>query len=182
MRTEAPGNANKLYTIGNPTLGIPATQVRDTEMNNIQEEIANVIEHAGLTLDQTGVTFTQLRDAILTLIGIGGAQSSIAIANNTGPANVTGLVFDLDDIASARILYHLERRTDTQDVMEHGELYVAYNNEQATWQIINVSHGDDAEVSFTITPAGQVQYTSNDLTGTTYSGTLRWANIITIAQ
>jgi hypothetical protein len=182
MRTEAPGNAANLYTIGNPTLGIPATQVRDTEMNNIQEELAEAIEEAGIALDQTGVTFTQLRDAILTMISRGGTQSSLAIANNTGPATVTGLIFNSTNIASARVLYHLERRTDTQDVTEHGELHIAFDNENTAWSVVNVSHGDDAEVVFSITPSGQVEYTSNDLTGATYSGKLRWTNIITVAQ
>lgn len=181
MRTEAPGNASNLYTIGNPTLGIPATQVRDTELNNIQEEIAETIEEAGITLDQTGVTFTQLRDAILTMIGRGGSQSSITIANNTGPSDVTGLVFNSVNVRSARVLFHLERRTDTQNVMEHGEMFIAFNNETSAWEIIVSSHGDDAEVSFSITAAGQVQYTSNDLTGTSYQATLRWTNIITVS-
>lgn len=181
-RTEAVGNDSNLYTEGNPTLGIPATVLGATEMNNIQEEICNVIEEAGITVDQSGVTLNQLKDAILALIGSGGTQSSIAIANNTGPSDVTGLVFNSANIASARILYHLERKTDSQDVMEHGELHVAFNNEDNSWTITQVSYGDDAEVVFSITAAGQVQYTSNDLTGTTYTGTLRWTNIITVAQ
>lgn len=181
-RTEALGNDSNQYTEGNPTTGVPATVLGAIEMNNIQEEICNVIEEAGITVDQTGVTFNQMKDAILTLIGNGGTQSSVAIANNSGPLDVTGLVFNSANIAAARVLFHLERRTDSQSVTEHGEFHIAYDNENNSWSIVTVSHGDDAEVSFTITAAGQVQYTSNDLTGTTYSGTIRFTNIITVAQ
>jgi len=181
-RTEALGNDSNLYTEGNPTLGIPATVVGAIELNNIQEEIAETIEAAGITLDQTGVTFTQLRDAILSLISSGGTQGSIAIANNTGPSDVTGLIFASASIKSARILFDIERRTDTQDVSEHGELYCLYDNENTAWSVELISFGDDAEVTFSITASGQVQYTSNDLTGTTYTGSMRWTNITTVAQ
>lgn len=180
-RTEAAGNDSNQYTEGNPTLGVPATVLGAIEMNNIQEEICRTIEEAGITVDQGGTTFTQLRDAILAIVGRGGSQSSFSIANNTGPSDVTGLLFNSANIRSARVLFHLERRTDTQDVMEHGEMFIAFNDETSAWEIIIQSHGDDAEVVFSITAGGQIQYTSNDLTGASYAGTLRWTNIISVA-
>ncbi len=181
-RTTAPGNDGNRYTEGNPTLGIPATTVGGDEMNNIQEEIANVIEGAGIALDQTGATEDQMLTAILSLITSGGTQGSVAIQNNAGPLDVTGLLFASASVASARVLWHLERRTDSQDVTEHGMFFLSYNNETSAWEIVTQSFGDDAEVVFSVTASGQVQYTSNDLTGTTYSGTLRWSDITTIAQ
>jgi len=51
-RTDAPGaTIDNLYTDGDPNLAIPATDVRADEMNHIQEEVANVIEGLGDTLD-----------------------------------------------------------------------------------------------------------------------------------
>lgn len=181
-RTTAPGNDGNRYTEGNPTLGIPATTVGGDEMNNIQEEIANVVEGAGIALDQTGATEDQMLTAILSLISTGGTQGSIAIDNAAGPLDVTGLVFNSANITAARVLYHLERRTDSQDLMERGEMFIGFNNETNQWEIQTQSFGDDAEVVFSITAAGQVQYTSVNIVGTTYSGTLRWTDITTVAQ
>jgi hypothetical protein len=180
-RTTALGNDTNRYTEGNPSLGVPATVVGAQEMNNIQEEIANAVEGAGLTVDQTGVTENQLVNAILLLIQGGGTQTTFAIANNTGPSDVTGLVFDKVNVRGARVLFHLERRTDTQNVAEIGELYPIYNPESDTWDIGASSHGDDAGVAFTITAAGQIQYTSDDLTGASYTGNIRFTSITTLA-
>lgn len=50
-RVDAPGaTAGNLFTEGNPTLGIPATTVGEDIMNDIQEELCNAIENAGISL------------------------------------------------------------------------------------------------------------------------------------
>lgn len=47
---------------GNPSLGVPATQLTAALFNNVQEEIARVVEAAGITLD--GSVYTQLLSAL----------------------------------------------------------------------------------------------------------------------
>lgn len=64
------------FTEGNPGTGTPATRVTAQWLNVLQEEIANVVEGAGDTLDQTGVNRSQLFDAIETLIA--GAAATYA--------------------------------------------------------------------------------------------------------
>ena len=51
-----------------------------------------------------------------------------------------------------------------------------------SWEIALASHVDDAGVNFTITSAGQVQYSSTNMSGASYAGTLRLKNITKIAQ
>lgn len=66
-RIDAPGATQEnLFTEGNPTLGIPATQVSDDWLNDVQENIAEVIEAAGIVLDKGN--YAQLTSAILALI------------------------------------------------------------------------------------------------------------------
>lgn len=65
--------SGNLFTSGDPAAGIPATRLSSDYMNVLQEEIAGVVEGAGLTLDQ-GTTFeaghdtTQLHDAIVAIV------------------------------------------------------------------------------------------------------------------
>lgn len=62
----AGATAQNLFTEGDPTQGVPATTVTGAWLNAVQEEIANVIEGAGLELDKPDNT--QLHAAILALI------------------------------------------------------------------------------------------------------------------
>lgn len=54
-----------LFTEGNPALGIPATQVSDDWLNDVQENIAEAIEAAGIVLEKGN--YNQLADAIISL-------------------------------------------------------------------------------------------------------------------
>lgn len=70
---------DNLFTEGNPSTATPATVLAAQWLNVIQEELANVVEAAGLTLDQTGADDTQLLQAIL---GIGGALYTTTNTDN----------------------------------------------------------------------------------------------------
>jgi hypothetical protein len=179
-RTTAEANDGNRYTEGNPSLGIPATVVGAEELNNIQEEIVNVVLDAGLTLN--GADEDQLLEALQIIIGRGVTQASQAIADNTGPADVTGLVFDKANVIAARILFHIERRDDGQSAMESGVIFVAHDSEADAWSISTQTYHGDAETTFSITSLGQVRYTSNNFGGTGYAGTMRFTEITTVAQ
>lgn len=181
-RIDGPGaTAGNLFTEGNPALGVPATVVTDDIMNDIQEEIISPIEDQGIALVKG--TQNQLLAAIKSLIAFGGdAQFSQAITNNAGPLDVTGLIFDKADIKGAVVAYSIERETDTQNEQETGFLYIAHDSIDDIWRITRASGLDDAGVNFTMTAAGQVQYTSDDLTGTGYSGVMRVGQVISIKQ
>ncbi len=55
------------FTDGNPGTGVPATQLNAAWFNNLQEEVAHVIEDAGLTLN--GSDKTQLLQALVSKFG-----------------------------------------------------------------------------------------------------------------
>lgn len=74
-RIDGPGaTAGNLFTEGDPTLGVPATNVTGDWLNTIQEEIANVCEEAGLFLWKPDNT--QLKEAIYILAGIAAGWST----------------------------------------------------------------------------------------------------------
>lgn len=64
----ATGATAGFFTEGDPGTGTPATRVSADWLNNIQEELAGVIEEMGLTLDKADPT--QLLAAIRLLTGV----------------------------------------------------------------------------------------------------------------
>ena len=76
------------------------------------------------------------------------------------------------------MFFNIHRETATQEVDETGELFAWYRPVQDDWQVSLDSKGDASGVDFTITAAGQLQYTSDDLTGAVYLGNLRISNIV----
>lgn len=81
------------FTKGSPADAIPATVLTDDWANSIQEELAYVIEQAGITLSKTNRT--QLRAAIQAMIT--GAQQAIIISSavfNAGVSNGNAVYWD----------------------------------------------------------------------------------------
>lgn len=72
------------FTNGNPATPIPATQLDEGWFDHVQEEIANVIEGVGDTLDAGDRT--QLRQAIQAMIV--GAQTAVIVSGVTFEASV----------------------------------------------------------------------------------------------
>jgi hypothetical protein len=103
-------------------------------------------------------------------------SDSVTIANNQSvAANVPDLILDGSQIRSALIEYSLYRKTDTNEVLQSGSFRVQYKPIEMTWLLGAESYlGDNAGVTFSITSGGQVQYVSDDLTGTNYEGNLKY--------
>lgn len=72
------------FTNGNPSTGTPSTQLDEAWCDSLQEEIANTIEGAGLTLNLADRT--QLRQAITAMVT--GAQKAVIISSATFEASV----------------------------------------------------------------------------------------------
>ncbi len=91
------------------------------------------------------------------------AHSSFSAANTqTIPANVTGLAFANGVTRSFKALVSVAVDA-TSDVFEVFELMGV--QKAADWSLSVTSNGDDSQFAFTITTAGQIQYTS-----ATYAG------------
>lgn len=178
----AGATVGNLFTEGNPSLGVPATVVTDDWANDVQEEIVNVILDQGIALVKG--TQTQLLDAIKSIVAFGGdSQISQAIANlQAAAADVTGAIYDKTSIKAVHLAFDLERLTDTQNEQESGWIYLRHDTNDDVWHISVQSTGDDCGVTFSVTASGQLQYTSDDLSGTNYEGTLRITSVLQAKQ
>lgn len=98
------------------------------------------------------------------------------IANNqVAAADVTGFLIDGTRFRSFEAKYWAYRTTASNEVVEAGIITGAYKTTAGTWQISISSIAGDADMDFTITAAGQLQYTSSNLAGATYAGNIKWA-------
>lgn len=119
---------------------------------------------------------TAIVDVLNNLGGTGDIlTTSFNTANNvSSPTNVTALSFDTSQIRSAVITYSSYRKTSLSELSETGIILITYKSIAATWELAQYSVGDSGMV-FTITNAGQVQYTSSNLSGTSYVGKLKFS-------
>lgn len=172
-RIDAPGNDGGFFTEGNPALSIPATQVSDDWLNDVQEEIALFIESRGIALVK-GLQ-TQLTSAILDAIGAGGTNIKLdPLVNNTADQVIAGLLLDKLVTKAALIGFDVHRSTDLSNVQESGFWVATHDSKDDLWRITTlISAFDDAGTVPNITGAGQVRASTDDLTGTTYVAQLR---------
>jgi hypothetical protein len=100
--------------------------------------------------------------------------TSFAVANNiTSQTNVTGLLFDPAAVRSAVIEYSIYRATSDTELSEGGVMLVTYKSGAGTWEVAQYSVGD-AGITFTCSNSGQFKYTSTNLSGTSYTGLLKF--------
>lgn len=103
-------------------------------------------------------------------------ETSFNIANNqTTAANVTGLIFNTGAVRSAVVEYSVFRISDTNPSgnTETGEMHIVYDNAAGFSIGIGGIVGNSGCI-FTITAAGQVQYTSTDIGSTNYTGIMKF--------
>jgi hypothetical protein len=127
--------------------------------------------------EQQSELISALVDVSNSVVGTGDIlQTSFSLANDVTEednANVTGLQFDTSQVRSAIIEYSIYRSTSSDELSECGTMLVTYKSTASSWEVARYSVGD-AGVTFTLTSAGQAQYTSSDMAGTGYSGLLKF--------
>ena len=110
-------------------------------------------------------------------LGVGSiTETQHTITNDqTSWADVTGLSFDNTAVRGARIHYTVNRyhTTPNSETTEFGEIQIAYDTLNDTWEIYRSSAGD-AGMTFQITSAGKVQYKSSDISGTVSRSAMRF--------
>jgi len=179
----APGN---LFTEGDPGASIPATVVSDAWLNEVQEEIAHVIEETGISLVKASQN--QLNLSILEYFLRGGRKTTLThvLANNTANADVIGMTMDKSTSVAKVAFYSIERKSATQNVNECGVLFMTYDSKNDQWLQEAFSVLDNSGVAFSIdnadTDAAQLEATTDDLTGASYVGLLSMTQIFEIRQ
>lgn len=100
-RIDGPGNIGNLFSEGDPSLGQRATRVTADWLNSMQEEVAFVIEEAGIGLDKEQTN--QLYEAIVALVAgvVGDGSGAVPTTRTIGTA---GLATGGGDLAANRTI------------------------------------------------------------------------------
>lgn len=174
------------FTDGNPQTAVPATVLNSDYMNILQEEIAAVIESAGMELDQlklfqdpaTPHDVTQLLKAIKIHASGEYAQQVFTLLNNQSVfQNVTGLNLDKAKYKSAKYAVDIHLKTDTEERSAMGELTIITLPGANTCKAFLNLDGDDMEVVIDVSNTGQVQYKTPNISGSNFTGKLRYSPI-----
>ena len=104
-------------------------------------------------------------------------ETIFTIANNQSSASdITGLLIDPISTRSFIIDYIIYRQTDTGSsaVAQAGQLRGVYNTQSSTWFMSDDYSGQNSGVVFSIISSGQIRYTSSNISGANYAGTLKY--------
>lgn len=169
-------NLSAAQSLSNKTLTSPT----------LSGTVAGSVTFSGaLTLSSAGTALTVNNNVLisgnLTVVGtinVGGgiADTAFTFSNNQGSAaSVTGLVFSSSSVKSAHCWISVRRVTSTTDIRSEVELWLAYDTTDSAWYIYDQEeHGNTSGITWSVTSVGQVQYTSTNVGGTSYSGASRF--------
>lgn len=115
-----------------------------------------------------------ITNAVNSAVGNGDIIQTVVTINNnqTSSTNVGGLVFDTSTVRGAIVDYSIYRTTSSVELVEVGTMYLSYKSVANTWELCQVGMSTTAGVTFTVSPSGQVLYTSDNQSGTSYTGTM----------
>lgn len=91
--------------------------------------------------------------------------------------NINNLTFSTTSVRSAVITYDVYRNTTNGSVYESGILNIVYNVNNPTnnkWEVAQ-QRTNSASISFSVTDAGQVQFSTTTLSGTNHTGQLAFS-------
>lgn len=125
--------------------------------------------------DELTEFFTAISDALADVVGPADILLTTAtIANNqVTPANIPGFAFSTASVRTLNAEYIIERSTVVPALKKVESGFIKGNYDGTNWNIVITSEGD-ASVIFSITPAGQVQYISDNMSGSAYTGIIRF--------
>jgi hypothetical protein len=100
---------------------------------------------------------------------------SATVANGQGSAtSLTGMLFSNLTCRSVTATVEVRRKTSSAEAIATGVLRLIYRELTSAWAIAGLQlDGDDTGLTLTVTSAGQLQYVSSTLSGSSYSGTFK---------
>jgi hypothetical protein len=94
--------------------------------------------------------------------------------NSASNVNIPNLTFPTNAVRTVFIRYSVYRTTNSANAYEAGDLVAIYNPNNATnskWAVSQIrSAGGGANLTFNMTDAGQIQFTTTALSGSSHAG------------
>lgn len=180
---DAGANADFVMTRGNQTL-LGNKQFRNLQLLDSGTNVIQLLAPSSVTASYD-ITLPAAAPATDTFLKYNGSAyvwaagtnpittGSFTVANNqSSAANVTGLSFTGASTKSVNINYRIRRSTNTNELAETGTIRLVFKDTANTWFIDQTFAGEDSGVLFTVTSGGALQYTSTNVSGTSYVGAM----------
>ena len=109
-----------------------------------------------------------------------GIEKSFTLLNDQSmAAPIDGMIFNFRGVSQAIVEYLVQRittGTGATDLVESGILIFTYNPIDEAWSldVVHEETPDDAGIEFSITDAGQVEYTTTSITGDSFISNVFW--------
>lgn len=131
--------------------------------------------------------FQSLADAVNVFTGTYDVAPQVMNIDAFGSStniDIDNLVFPPAEVRAVTIFYTVYRKTeesapaagDAVEVVESGSLECNYNNSRLStqkWSVGRIGE-DDAKIDFNVTDLGQVQFTTQSLTGINHTGIIAY--------
>lgn len=141
-------------------------------------------EDPGVYGEEATAWAEEVSTVLASVVGVGDIlQTNFNLDNNqTGSfANITGFLFDSNQVKGITCTYRIERTNATTYLIEKGQLELVFNPQTSVWQIQREYVGDGG-IDLDITSGGQLQYKINTqiLSPAQTSGFIRFETLSTI--
>jgi len=108
-------------------------------------------------------------------------QVDFTVNNNQSSAlTISGLSFSSSSEISGSFFVDVERYDDSNYYREFFKCIAYYDSDAASWVLRSPSEGDESGITLSITAAGVLQYTTDNMTGGNYAGSASIANIVKV--
>lgn len=102
---------------------------------------------------------------------MGSEKIATLVNNQAGAADISGMILDSSQVSHGVIEYLIQRVTTgggATELITGGMFHLVYKPTTAAWaiQAIGTAGPSTSGITFSVTAAGQVQYTSTNITGT----------------
>lgn len=134
--------------------------------NSFKPPFQSILVDAKGLLSSVWLQFFQFITNVLQYVG---EEIPFELVNNqSSAANITPLTLDKSYVSAAFVEYLIQRITSSTAVVTAGMLRITYNPDTNAWALAEYGTAGPSSsgVTFSITSAGQVQYTSSNLAGT----------------
>ena len=145
----------KILTIGTENFEIPL----QGENGDYGEQLTDFFEAVSNALS----TVQQPNDVTV--------QTAIILNNQATFADISGFIFDSSQVISINAEGIIKRSTVSPAVSLVEDVIIRGNFNGSSWVYSVISQGN-AGIEFNITDAGQLQYKTSSITGTSYSGAI----------
>lgn len=104
-------------------------------------------------------------------------QNYVMTSNVNSNVDIPNLSFPVTDVSGAIVFYTVGRHTDTTVLSQTGFLLLNYDSSRATnskWQVTDQYTNSGAQIVFSMTDVGQVQFSTTSISGPNFAGHIQF--------